>query len=195
MSEPTRSRVAVSCWLSGRNLDCELNPDAKAPPQSVCKLPLAMTALHKVERGTFSLDQSVRIEPSDRTLPSTYGPLQEQHPNGGFDIRLRELLGLAVEMSDNVAADIVLRSIGGPRVVNEYIQNAGRQLVPSRRHRSNAPPRPDRAISQLIPRAVRRPVAAPAGGPATLDVYANCNTPAMVARDSYAPETNQGSAP
>ena len=38
---------------------------------------------------------------------------------------LRELLRLSASLSDNVAADIVLRTIGGPAVVNEYMRSIG----------------------------------------------------------------------
>jgi beta-lactamase class A len=41
------------------------------------------------------------------------------------DIPLRELLRLAVSLSDNTAADIVLRKVGGPAVVDSYIRSLG----------------------------------------------------------------------
>jgi beta-lactamase class A len=93
--------------------------------QSVFKLPLALTVLHQVEQGTFSLDQPVRFLPSDRILPHVYSPLQDQHPDGGVDVPLRELLRLDVSVSDNVAADILLRLVGGPTAVNTYIAGLG----------------------------------------------------------------------
>lgn len=95
------------------------------PMQSTFKAPLALTALHLVERGKLSLDDPVRFLASDRILPSTYSPLQEEYPAAGVDVPLRRLLELAVSASDNVAADIVLRVIGGPEMVGRYIQECG----------------------------------------------------------------------
>jgi beta-lactamase class A len=92
--------------------------------QSVFKLPLALTVLHQVEQRTLSLDQPVRFLPQDR-IPRAYSPLQDQHPNGGVDVPLRELLRLDVSLSDNVAADILLRLVGGPEVVNTYVAALG----------------------------------------------------------------------
>jgi beta-lactamase class A len=117
--------VAVACSLPGIALDCDLNSDGKAPMQSVFKLPLALAVLHKVEQGSLSLDQHVRFRPDDRILPQTYSLLQEKYPNANVDVPLEELLRLAVSQSDNVAADILLRIIGGPKTVTEYVASLG----------------------------------------------------------------------
>jgi beta-lactamase class A len=93
--------------------------------QSVFKFPLAVTSLHLVEQQKVSLDQPVRFLPSDRILPHTHSPLQDKCPEANVSVPLRELLGLAVSQSDNVAADIVLRTIGGPAIVNSYMDSIG----------------------------------------------------------------------
>jgi beta-lactamase class A len=93
--------------------------------QSVFKAPLALTALHLIEGGQLSLDDPIRFRASDRILPRAYSPLQDQYPAAEVDIPLRRLLALAVSLSDNVAADVVLRIIGGPAVVDGYIKAAG----------------------------------------------------------------------
>ncbi len=120
-----RGKVFVACSLPGSDLNCDLNPNARPPMQSVFKLPLAITALHLIEEGKFSLDQPVRFLPSDRILPHTHSPLQDKYPEANVDIPLRELLRLAVSLSDNSAADVVLRVIGGPEVVQRYINSIG----------------------------------------------------------------------
>jgi beta-lactamase class A len=120
-----RGKVSVACSLPGSDVNCDLNPHARPPMQSVFKLPLAMTALHLIEEGKFSLDQPVRFLPGDRILPHTYSPLQDKYPEANVDIPLRELLRLAASLSDNSAADLVLRVIGGPEVVQHYISSIG----------------------------------------------------------------------
>src|SRR5579864_1436365 len=120
-----RGTVAVACSLPGVAFDCDLNGDAKAPMQSVFKLPLALAVLHEVEQGPLSLDQRVRFRPDDRILPETYSPLQEKYPSANVDLPLEELLRLAVSESDNVAADILLRIIGGPKTVTDYVASLG----------------------------------------------------------------------
>jgi beta-lactamase class A len=119
------AKVSVACSLPGTSVNCDLDPHAHPPMQSVFKLPLALTALHLTEHGDFSLDQPIRFLASDRILPHAYSPLQDQYPGAEVDIPLRELLRLAVSLSDNVAADIVLRTLGGPTVVDEYVKSIG----------------------------------------------------------------------
>jgi beta-lactamase class A len=122
-----RGKVSVACSLPDSSLNCDLDPHAHPPMQSVFKLPLAVNALHLVAEGRLAVDQPVRFLPSDRILPHTHSPLQDKHPNGNMDVSLRELLRLEIAESDNVAADIVLRTVGGPAIVNEYIQSLGVQ--------------------------------------------------------------------
>ncbi len=117
--------VSVACSLPGTKLDCDLNPHGHPPMQSVFKLPLGLYILHQVEQGKLSLDQPVRFLPSDRYLPKWYSPLQEKYPEANVDIPLRELLRMAVSLSDNAAADILLRLAGGTKPVDEYIASLG----------------------------------------------------------------------
>jgi beta-lactamase class A len=118
-------KVSVACSLPGSTINCDLDPHSQPPMQSVFKLPIAITALHLVEESKFSLDQPIRFLASDRILPHTHSPLQDKYPNAGVDVPLRELIELAVTQSDNAAADVVLRVIGGPSVVEAYIKSLG----------------------------------------------------------------------
>src|SRR5438034_9058702 len=92
-------KVAVACSLPGSDLNCDLEAHSRPPMQSVFKLPLAVSGLHLVEQGKFSLDQPIRFLPSERILPYTYSPLQDKYPNGDVDVPLRELLRLAASLS------------------------------------------------------------------------------------------------
>ena len=120
-----RGKVAVACSLPGSDLDCSLEAHSRPPMQSVFKFPLAVYALHLVETGKFSLGQPVHFLPGDRILPETYSPLQDRYPKGDAEVPLGELLRLASSLSDNVAADIVLRVVGGPGEVDGYFKSIG----------------------------------------------------------------------
>ena len=90
-----------------------VNPTLQSIYRSVFKLPLAIAVLHKVERGTLSLDQPVRFLPEDRILPQVYSPLQKQYPDGGVNVPLRELLRLSQQLtSAHVGGD---HPFGQPR--------------------------------------------------------------------------------
>src|ERR1700733_1544620 len=125
IASDAHGKVSVACSLPSSTLNCDLNPHAHPPMQSVFKLPLALTVLHQIEKGALTLDQPVRFLPQDRILPHVYSPLQDKYPNADVDVPLRELLRLTVSLSDNVAADILLRVVGGPEVVNAYIAALG----------------------------------------------------------------------
>lgn len=118
-------KVSVACSLPGTALNCDFNPTAHPPMQSVFKLPLVVTILHQVEQKKFMLNQPIRFRPEDRILPKPYSPLQDKYPDAGVDVPLRTLLQMTVSLSDNTAADILLRLAGGPNVVNEYVASLG----------------------------------------------------------------------
>jgi beta-lactamase class A len=118
-------RVGVTCSLPGRTLDCNLHAADPFPMQSVYKLPIVMAALHAVEKGRFRLDQNIRFLPSDLISPDQYSPLRDAHPHGNADVPMNELMRLAVEESDGVASDILLRVLGGPASADAYVRSLG----------------------------------------------------------------------
>lgn len=94
------------------------------PMQSVMKFPIAITVLNDIDEGRFSLDQKIHIEKTD-LKPDTYSPLRDKFPEGNVDISIRELLSYMVSLSDNNACDILLKEIGGPVHVENYMHSFG----------------------------------------------------------------------
>jgi len=93
------------------------------PMQSVMKLPIAITVLHQVDEGTLTLDQTIHIDKND--LPETYSPLRDKFPEGNVNVTIKELLSYMVSLSDNDACDILLKTLGGPEVVDTYMHSFG----------------------------------------------------------------------
>ncbi|EHQ31129.1 class A beta-lactamase, subclass A2 [Mucilaginibacter paludis] len=93
------------------------------PMQSVMKFPIAITVLHDIDEGQFTLNQLIHIDKSD--LPKTYSPLRDKYPEGNVDISISELLSYMVSLSDNNACDILLKTLGGPEVVDQYMHSFG----------------------------------------------------------------------
>jgi beta-lactamase class A len=125
ISEAAQGRVGVACSFTGAPLDCNWNAHSKLPMQSVYKLPIAMAVLDAVEHGKLSLTSSVRFLPSDLISPHQYSPLRDRYPKANVDVKLQELLRLAVSESDGIASDILLREIGGPHLANTYVRRLG----------------------------------------------------------------------
>ena len=100
------------------------NAEKKLPMQSVFKFHIALAVLDLVDQGKLSLDQKVFIKKSE-LLPNTWSPIREKNPEGNFEMPISELIEYSVAMSDNVGCDVLLRLIGGPKVVNDYIVSKG----------------------------------------------------------------------
>ena len=96
------------------------NASKKLPMQSVFKFHIALAVLDLVDKGQLKLDQKVYIKKSE-LLPDTWSPIREKYPQGNFEMSVSDLIYYAVAMSDNVGCDVLLRLIGGPKVVNDYI--------------------------------------------------------------------------
>jgi beta-lactamase class A len=127
IANEAHGKVYVSCSLPGVKLDCDLDPHSRPPMQSTFKFPLALAVLHQVELGKLQLDQPVHFLKSDRS--ATLSPLQDEFPEADVDVPLRKIIKLTVETSDNTAADIQLRLIGGPAVLQQYLDSLGLSAI------------------------------------------------------------------
>jgi len=97
-----------------------LNDERQYPLQSVFKLHIALAVLSQIDKGKFLLTQKIEIHKKD-LLPDLWSPLREENPNGG-SFPISKLIEYAVSLSDNVGCDVLLRLIGGPKVVDEYFK-------------------------------------------------------------------------
>jgi beta-lactamase class A len=119
--------VYVSCSLPGVELDCDLDPHGHPPMQSTFKFPLALAVLHQVELGKLQLDQPVRFLKSDRY--ATLSPLQDEFPEANVDVPVSKLVKLMATESDNIASNLLLRVIGGPDALQQYLDSLGLSAI------------------------------------------------------------------
>lgn len=94
------------------------------PTQSVYKFPLAITVLHMVDQGKFTLNQKIEIKKEDLHT-KTWSPLRDSFPNGIKEMPLQQLLRYTVSLSDNNGCDILFKLIGGTQVADAYIKSLG----------------------------------------------------------------------
>jgi beta-lactamase class A/beta-lactamase class A VEB len=112
-------KATVGVSIIGNNDDSlSINGTMHFPMQSVFKFHIAIAVLSQIDKGIFSLDQKLKIEKKD-ILQDLHSPLRNKYPNGG-NIAISEILKYTVSESDNAGCDILLRLIGGPKVVEEY---------------------------------------------------------------------------
>ena len=86
--------------------------------QSVFKFHIALAVLSQIDKGKFSFDQKIEILKKD-LLPDLYSQIREDYPNGAT-LPISKILEYTVSTSDNVGCEVLLRLIGGPKVVEEY---------------------------------------------------------------------------
>jgi beta-lactamase class A len=92
--------------------------DRPFPMQSVFKLPMGAAVLAEVEAGRLRLDERLTIRSEDLSPP--YSPIADAWP-ARADYDVAELLAAAVRDSDNTAADVLMRRIGGPGAVTAWL--------------------------------------------------------------------------
>jgi beta-lactamase class A len=116
-------RVGVAAVHVETGRGVEMNGGEGYPMQSVFKLPLAVLVLRRAEAGALRLDASVPVTAAD--LRAGASRIAQEHPRGGGRYTVRELLRLAVSESDNTAADLLLRQVGGPAAVTREMHRLG----------------------------------------------------------------------
>ncbi len=123
LAAPLKLEVGVSLRVIEDGRAVSLNGDRRCPMQSVFKFPLALAALRQVDGGWLALEQEIAILPGD-LLPSTWSPIRQKHPKG-VKLPLAEVIAYTVAQSDNNGCDVLLRLLGGPAKVNDFIHGLG----------------------------------------------------------------------
>jgi beta-lactamase class A len=93
--------------------------DRHFPMMSVFKLPLGCAALAEVEAGRLSFAETITIEGEDLSPPLS--PIADAWP-ARTAYTVGELFIAALSESDNTAADVLMKRIGGPGVVSGWLQ-------------------------------------------------------------------------
>ena len=114
-----RLGVAVLDTGSGQLVGHRL--DERFAMCSTFKMPLAAAILREVDQGRMRHDQWITYGPADRVA---HAPITEQHLKRG-GMTLVALAEAAQTTSDNVAANVLLKRIGGPAGFTAILRSAG----------------------------------------------------------------------
>jgi beta-lactamase class A len=87
--------------------------------QSVFKMLVGAVVLAEVDAGRMALDEAISIGAKDLSPPRS--PIADAWP-GRAVYSAEELLVAAVSDSDNTAADVLMKRIGGPGAVSGWLQ-------------------------------------------------------------------------
>ncbi|WP_461116479.1 class A beta-lactamase [Spirosoma jeollabukense] len=124
IAQTAQGRVGVAAIKIETGQSIELRGDEQFPMQSVYKFPIGMTTLHLVDQGKLKLDQAVHVDPAEYVSARQHSPLRDKNPKGA-DVTVGELLQYAVSESDGSASDVLMRLVGGPKVIMDYLRSFG----------------------------------------------------------------------
>lgn len=116
-AQPAMIEVAVQNFEGGEVW--VWNGEKAFPMQSVFKAPLGAAVLSQVDAGRLSLDEVVTLQEND--ISPAHSKIADAWPER-TDYTIRELLTWAVGDSDNTAADVLMRRIGGPGALTAWMR-------------------------------------------------------------------------
>jgi len=114
-----RLGVAMLDTGSGRRIDHRGNE--RFPLCSTFKVLLAGAILSRVDRGQERLDGAVPYGPADLLA---HAPVARAHAAEGR-LSMEELCAAAMVVSDNTAANLLLRTLGGPGAITAFARTLG----------------------------------------------------------------------
>ncbi|MCU7491088.1 MAG: class A beta-lactamase [Bacteroidota bacterium] len=125
IANDAQGRVGAGLMLAETGEASWLNAEGNFPMQSVYKLPIAMAALSKVDKGFFGLDSMILVKKSDFISKKQYSPIRDKNPKGNFHMKVLDLIRYAVSESDGTASDVLMRLCGGPGEIMKYLAGLG----------------------------------------------------------------------
>ncbi|WP_174301589.1 class A beta-lactamase [Caulobacter sp. S45] len=121
LERATGGKLGVFVLDTGSARTLAWRADSRFPFCSSFKAPLAAFVLWKAERGALHLDQPVPYDEADLV---GWSPVTRAHVAQGV-LTVRELCAAAVDYSDNGAANLLLRLVGGPQALTAWMRQAG----------------------------------------------------------------------
>lgn len=116
-----RLGVHVLDSQSGRRIG--IDDDSRYAMASTFKLPLAAALLWQVDHKAFGLERTMPIAQGDLVPPAP--AVEAKLAAGATTMTIRELCAAILTVSDNAAANALLRGIGGPSALTAFMRTIG----------------------------------------------------------------------
>ena len=115
------ARLGVAALDTGSGRSLRFDPDSRYAMCSTFKLPLAAAVLSAVDRGVLSLSDEIEFGEGDLL---SHAPVVRANRRRG-KLSIERLCAAIVEVSDNSAANLLLRRIGGPAAFTRFVRRCG----------------------------------------------------------------------
>jgi beta-lactamase class A len=112
-------RLGVSALNTENGLRLEYRANERFVLASTFKLLLVAAVLHRVDQNNESLGRAVKFSAADI---ESYAPITSKHLKDG-QMSVAELCAAALQYSDNTAANLLLKTMGGPEGLTRYVRS------------------------------------------------------------------------
>lgn len=110
--------------LGGNSSDyLSINGNKRQVMHSIFKYHIALAVLEQVDNGNMNLADEITITKKDLDN-NLWSPIRRKYPNGAR-LPLAEILEYTVASSDNVGCDLLIKILGGPKVVEKFLHQKG----------------------------------------------------------------------
>ena len=120
---PHLGHLGIGIYYFDTGQEFFVNGHVRFPMQSVFKAPLAVAVLDQVDAGKLALYQKITIMPSDLSI--AYSPLRDKFSSSAQSYTIADLITCAIAESDNTAADVLMKLVGGPEHVTALLNGRG----------------------------------------------------------------------
>ncbi|HTT83336.1 MAG TPA: class A beta-lactamase [Rhizomicrobium sp.] len=121
-----RGRIGVAALDTGSGAKISWRGEERFAMCSTFKWLLAAAVLSHCEQGILALDRRLSFAADDLRLP--HSPVTTAHLREG-GMRVAALCEAAVEVSDNLAANTLLRTTGGPPALTAWLRGIGDSMT------------------------------------------------------------------
>lgn len=120
IEEHISGRIGVSVWDTQTDEHWDYRGDERFPMMSTFKTLACATMLSDMDNEKLDKNTTAKVEERNMVV---WSPVLDRM--AGQTTRIEHACEAAMLMSDNTAANIVLRSIGGPRGVTTFLRSIG----------------------------------------------------------------------
>jgi beta-lactamase class A len=111
--------IGVAAFNSESGEQLVYRGDERFAMCSTFKMLLVASILSRIDAGKESLDRSLSFDALDI---QSHAPISKKFLAQGY-MTVAELSAAAIQYSDNTAANLLLKSIGGPQALTEYLRS------------------------------------------------------------------------
>ena len=124
--EKKDARIGIAVIINGSDT-VSVNGTKVFPMMSVFKFPLSLAVAKWVDANEMSLSDSIAFGPK-ALIKDTYSPMLKKYGTGLYKMSFKELLEWALIESDNNAADLLLKRVGGTACATTLLKDVAGEL-------------------------------------------------------------------